>query len=154
MQRDLWVAAAFLDVMWRQIVNRDDVDFTVSAPAGPPAVAGTITAELGAVNGLDDHCGWGRGKAAMNRSITASHCMARISSSAARACSRCSRTNIKQRPIRVVSVIVVAIADLSRHGKERPVGVIGAPPAIASSHRKRGPAHRHTARSRLPRAPV
>ena len=83
MQRDVWVAAAFLDVMWRQIVNRDDVDFTGSDPAGPPAAAGTGAADLGVVGGIDDHAD--RGHASMNSSITACHCMARISSPAARA---------------------------------------------------------------------
>ena len=59
MQRDLWVAVAFLDAMWLQIVDRDEVDFTRSDPAGPPAIAGTITADLGAVDGIDDHADCG-----------------------------------------------------------------------------------------------
>jgi hypothetical protein len=55
-QRDVWIAAAFLDVMWLQIVDRDDVDLTGSNPAGPPPIARTITADLGAVDGIDNHC--------------------------------------------------------------------------------------------------
>jgi hypothetical protein len=54
-QRDVWIAVAFLDVMWPQILYRDDVDFTRPNPAGPPAIARTITADLGAVDGIDDH---------------------------------------------------------------------------------------------------
>ena len=83
MQRDLWIAAAFLNAMWLHIVDGDDMDFTGSDPAGPPAIAGTGAADLGAVEGIDDHAD--RGHASMNSSITACHCMARISSPAARA---------------------------------------------------------------------
>jgi hypothetical protein len=75
MQRDLWFAAAFLHPMWLQIVDGDDMDFAGSDPAGPPASAGTGAADLGAVDGLDDHAD--RGHASMNSSITACHCMAR-----------------------------------------------------------------------------
>src|SRR6202012_598225 len=83
MQGDLWLAATFLDAMWLQIVDGDDMDFTGSDPAGPPAIPGTCAADLGAVGGIDDHAD--RGHASMNSSITACHCMARISSPAARA---------------------------------------------------------------------
>jgi hypothetical protein len=82
-QHNLRVAAAFLNAMWLQIVDRDDMDFMRSDPAGPPAITGTDAARLGALDGIDDHAD--RGHASMNSSITARHCMARISSPAARA---------------------------------------------------------------------
>jgi hypothetical protein len=68
-QRELWVAGAFLDAMWLEIVDRDDMNFAGSDPPGPPAVAGTVAADLGAMHGLDDHGGhanYGRGHASMN----------------------------------------------------------------------------------------
>jgi class 3 adenylate cyclase len=83
MERDLWFAAAFLDTVGLQIVDGHDMDFTGPDPAGPPSVARTGTADLRAVDGIDDHAE--RGHASMNSSITACHCMARISSPAARA---------------------------------------------------------------------
>ena len=83
MQGDLWLTAAFLNAMWLQIVDGDEMDFTGSDPAGPPTIAGTGAADLGAVGGIDDHAD--RGHASINSSITACHCMARISSPAARA---------------------------------------------------------------------
>src|SRR6185312_7372769 len=132
-EHDLRVAAAFLNVMRLQVVDRDDMDFARPDPARPPPVAWTGTAELGAVDGIDDHAD--RGHASMYWSMTACHCIARTSSPAARACFRCSPTKTRQRPIRAVFV-VVAISDLPRHGKERPVRVIGAQPTFASSHGK------------------
>ena len=83
MQRDLRLAAAFLHPMWLDIVDGNDMDFPGSDPAGPPAIARTGTADLGAVEGIDDHAD--RGQASMNSSITACHCTARISSPPARA---------------------------------------------------------------------
>jgi hypothetical protein len=83
MQCDLWVTAAFLNAMWLQIVDGNDMDFTGPDPAAPPAAGGTGTADLGVVGGIDYHAD--RGHASMNSSITACHCMARISSPAARA---------------------------------------------------------------------
>jgi hypothetical protein len=47
-QHDLRLAAAFLNAMWLQIVDRDDMDFAGSDPAGPPAITGTDAADLGA----------------------------------------------------------------------------------------------------------
>ena len=54
MQRDLRVAAAFLNPVWLQIVDGDDMDFTRSDPAGPPAITGTGAANLGVVGRIDD----------------------------------------------------------------------------------------------------
>jgi hypothetical protein len=49
------IARAGFGMVWPQIVDRDDVNLGWSNPSRPPPVAGAITSQFGAMDGVNDH---------------------------------------------------------------------------------------------------